>query len=1150
VIYPSLQREGQASVAIDEKKKAAYVVDLGRGGDGDQIKIDNVPILDKLSGLGIEDLFFVCSHPHSDHMGGIRALFKNPGVFFRDKEWTNPKFKSISVIDDGVPNGLYPLLKQAMGGNTLIRTNYLSASGRNAFAGISSKADDVNIETIPYQIAAKPGVHGRAVVTLIKLGDTVILDPDDADSNVIAKVAETLKGRGVNRITVFVVPHHGSKYHDIEPLLSLRPRYAVIAVNPENRYGHPSPSILRKLMEQLGNDNVIFTGSVGDVVFDSKGVRSVEFTAADKDSYALFVAQNRVRAESRGNKEDLGDLAIIEKMMMGEDVKGPSITTPQRGGAGKLFEADIRANGSILPADFELGAVSYGNDGPNTLQNHKVFASNLSATNDLTGMSVAVRIERDSDAPESRTGLTKAEAQGILQQLRMLGTNADKAKEIVVSFSSPIGSLDVLQPDLVTSEDELSRLLTRPRVTGSRPTRRVPGTTFKPPLNPAEPIPRGGMVFLRGNKLFPVGEASELLGGNLQVCGTRYCVIGAGGTSYELPFSPGRLFSEIWTRVYDRRIDSFYLSINPTKEFLHNFNRGLRQVPSDKLKYGGGVTGVGLRTHEVVTAGDIENSEIGRILWESDVAFKSASLGFNVLTGRASPFVDAVAGRVSEDSPGTGATVPYQQRWCRLYWTSGEQRFEVDKGSNAIRFAGDAVIARSEAMKMQAGDLVDEPRGRWCGESKRVAAYLQQAANSGRTTLAVLSQLRELAEIQNFVRWARDNGLTCTGACRDSLAPQRVASDYQVPDWTSGIQTEPRVWVQLQRGFAGRKLVEFVHVNFAEIAGSVRCIDPYWNAHVSDFPANGLRFDEIKGEWVIPPDKYPFIDSWMNDLARKIADCSGGYLRPMIGGARKLQSSGGGEGGAEIGIIPHTQSIHMHGGVLLGVKQGFLEAARDRGLLLSPTRKPLFQRDGSNLHFWNFVETKNGAVSVGQHLSISDAVVKRAYADSGYLFFEVETKDGSIVRSEARVGHKDDFMKGGEWVAAWHGSDGSLIWNKAALPCADPQPSKGGCVKIVDSSLTAFIKNRGDENLTILHQAQNSWLVAIDITSLRSELDHNWQKIPQSDMNSRLSLVYEYAKWGFFEEAKKRYQELAEKIEKDTVDTILLRQLEAPSKQN
>lgn len=76
--YFALQREGQAGVAIVKNKKAAYIVDLGRGGDGDQMKLDNLPLLDKLEQLGVEDLFFVCSHPHTDHMGGIRALFKQP----------------------------------------------------------------------------------------------------------------------------------------------------------------------------------------------------------------------------------------------------------------------------------------------------------------------------------------------------------------------------------------------------------------------------------------------------------------------------------------------------------------------------------------------------------------------------------------------------------------------------------------------------------------------------------------------------------------------------------------------------------------------------------------------------------------------------------------------------------------------------------------------------------------------------------------------------------------------------------------------------------------------------------------------------------------------------------------------------------------
>jgi hypothetical protein len=48
LVYLAPQREGQASVAIDKKKKAAYIIDLGRGGDGDQMKLGNVPLLDRL----------------------------------------------------------------------------------------------------------------------------------------------------------------------------------------------------------------------------------------------------------------------------------------------------------------------------------------------------------------------------------------------------------------------------------------------------------------------------------------------------------------------------------------------------------------------------------------------------------------------------------------------------------------------------------------------------------------------------------------------------------------------------------------------------------------------------------------------------------------------------------------------------------------------------------------------------------------------------------------------------------------------------------------------------------------------------------------------------------------------------------------------
>lgn len=74
-----LHKEGQASVTIDDGSKTAFVVDLGKAGDGDKISLEGRPLLEYLSEVRkTENLVFTCSHPHADHMGGIRAIFKDP----------------------------------------------------------------------------------------------------------------------------------------------------------------------------------------------------------------------------------------------------------------------------------------------------------------------------------------------------------------------------------------------------------------------------------------------------------------------------------------------------------------------------------------------------------------------------------------------------------------------------------------------------------------------------------------------------------------------------------------------------------------------------------------------------------------------------------------------------------------------------------------------------------------------------------------------------------------------------------------------------------------------------------------------------------------------------------------------------------------
>ena len=53
------------------------------------------------------------------------------------------------------------------------------------------------------------------------------------------------------RVDVLKVPHHGSRYQDLEFLLGLRARLALVSVGADNDYGHPAPETLA-LLDRLG----------------------------------------------------------------------------------------------------------------------------------------------------------------------------------------------------------------------------------------------------------------------------------------------------------------------------------------------------------------------------------------------------------------------------------------------------------------------------------------------------------------------------------------------------------------------------------------------------------------------------------------------------------------------------------------------------------------------------------------------------------------------------------------------------------------------------------------------------------------------------------------------------------------------------------
>ena len=70
------------------------------------------------------------------------------------------------------------------------------------------------------------------------------------------------------------VPHHGSDTSSCPAFLStVEPQLAVISVGAENEFGHPSPEVVGRLIEAVGEDNLYLTSEHGTIELITDGER-------------------------------------------------------------------------------------------------------------------------------------------------------------------------------------------------------------------------------------------------------------------------------------------------------------------------------------------------------------------------------------------------------------------------------------------------------------------------------------------------------------------------------------------------------------------------------------------------------------------------------------------------------------------------------------------------------------------------------------------------------------------------------------------------------------------------------------------------------------------------------------------------------------
>lgn len=214
-----------------------------------------------LDRLGVAEVpLVVLTHFHADHVDGLSGVLDERRV---------GAVETTRLLDP--PDGVR-LVEDAA------RASHLTPAP--AAYGATRSVGDVALQVIwppPDSPTVGPGdgstANEASVVMLAQVRGVRILLSGDIEPEGQAVLARELPGL---RVDVLKVPHHGSRYQDLDFLLSLRARVALVSVGADNDYGHPAAETLAPLAAT--GARVLRTDLDGDLAVVERGGRLLTVT--------------------------------------------------------------------------------------------------------------------------------------------------------------------------------------------------------------------------------------------------------------------------------------------------------------------------------------------------------------------------------------------------------------------------------------------------------------------------------------------------------------------------------------------------------------------------------------------------------------------------------------------------------------------------------------------------------------------------------------------------------------------------------------------------------------------------------------------------------------------------------------------------------
>jgi len=207
----------------------------------------------------------VCTQPHADHVTGLVEVLL--------------RYKVKQVLEPGVPydSAIYQEwcnLVEDKG----IEYN-IARAGQEIDLGSGIKMEVLNPPATLYA-GTSSDVDNNGVVLRLSWSQVSFLFTadirDEAEFELIGQRANL-------KSTVLKVAHHGSETSTSPQFLAaVDPEVAVISVGADNTFGHPSPEVVERLIDRLGEDNVYRTDEDGTVEFITDGERLwLRFTGSE-----------------------------------------------------------------------------------------------------------------------------------------------------------------------------------------------------------------------------------------------------------------------------------------------------------------------------------------------------------------------------------------------------------------------------------------------------------------------------------------------------------------------------------------------------------------------------------------------------------------------------------------------------------------------------------------------------------------------------------------------------------------------------------------------------------------------------------------------------------------------------------------------------